>query len=273
MSNKIKIFGAGISGLLSALAAERLGYKVEIYDMKIPTEDQIKNMAGVHYLHDSCDIPGLKSGIMHNFVRSNGAELGEQVKNYNDKIWGDSDLKPVSCSLIDLPNQTKIYDMRQAYLFLLYKFQDRIQKAAITSLEDIFSVGGYQDTAISTIPLHIIAGAVHCKDVTVYAKKGRIDPKLSALVRNYTLYNATPDEEWYRASRAFGHEYIEYSAAAKDKIEGLVPIKKIITTEESVIYSYWEDFSILCVGRYGEWNRKRLAHECYYKVFETLKER
>jgi hypothetical protein len=248
---KVAILGAGMSGLVAAKAL----YDMDItnFNMFDKCVSNVSQQKGLHYLHGNCNLP-LEPHRLENFVFKPIDMKSEENVQYSRKVWGND--KVLNNSLVDLPSETIVYDFRKAFDILRNKFAICVYACNIDR-EFVKSCQQEYDLTICTIPMKVLFPNAICESETVYVSEGLPD---DVELNDFTVaYNIHMDVPWYRASKVFGQTYTEYVGAHPTAI----PIKKIKTQTSMNLQNVFEKNKIMMVGRFSEWNRKRLVHQVY----------
>jgi len=248
---RVAILGAGMSGLVAAKALYDMDVcELHIYDKCTTNVSQQK---GLHYLHGNCNLP-LDPHRLENLVfKPSDMEVGANVQ-YSIKVWGNANV--LNNSLVDLPIDTTVYDFRKAFGMLQDKFGYNIRRATVDR-DFVKACQMEYDLVVCTIPLQVVFPMIACESETVYVSEGLPD---DVELNDFTVaYNIHMDVPWYRASKVFGQTYTEYVGAHPTAI----PIKKIKTQTSIDLMKVFKTHRIMMVGRFAEWNRKRLVHEVY----------
>lgn len=248
---KVCIIGAGISGLLAALAADEAGAEVTLFD-QLPGK---ATHVGLHYLHDPCGLD-LEPVVVYNIVLTNDSDKSEPYLQYAKKlnIPGDNSLK-------DLPLRVDGWNLQQAYNLLWERFKDRCEEHTVEP-KQLKSLVKEYNLVVSTIPLQRLIPGVSCFGREFKAYLGRPPGMSRALygnTNNVVVYNTDMDYDWYRYSCINGLEWTE------GLVKGDHSIIKPIEPEFKNPYP-----NLLLTGRWGKWKRGVLAHESYYEVKQRL---
>ena len=255
----VAILGSGMSGLIAAKALVDEGIQTfNIYDRCVSNVSQQK---GLHYLHGNCNIP-LDPHRLENLVIKPPDMTVEANVQYSQKVWGND--KVLNNSLVNLPAETTVYNFREAFGILMTQFEHKIRKVNVDKTVSKLFQQDY-DLVISTIPLQVLFPEVTCESETVYVSEGLPD---GLELKDFSVvYNLDMNVPWYRASKVFGQTYTEFVGANPTAI----PIKKIKTQTELDVTQLFMESNLLLVGRFAEWNRKRLVHEVYDIVRKAVK--
>lgn len=246
---KVAILGAGMTGLLAAKALAEHDIEFTLYD-KNPNEG-VSSSQGLHYLHDNCNLP-LKPQIVHNYII--GCKDGEHPHEQYSRKLGT----PLNNSLVELPAFSMVYNFQEAYKILLHLMKGNIQRCNFEADMLKYFLEKF-DLVISTLPLPVVYPEATCKFVEVQAVRGRPRgiPKLPGA--NQVVYNIEENTNWYRYSRVFGVEWTEV------KQGGEFILKKVVDSNFEP-----PDDRVILLGRWGQWNRKFLAHQAYYKILRRI---
>ena len=159
---RIAILGAGPSGMCAAHAASQCGHEVTIYD-KSP--DRSRRNSGIYYLHRDCDLKldkvwfkqaifGVHKGIYKGELAYNISE--EQIcKEYSKKVYGKV-LKDISIKEVLYNEEDVAFNANQAVNRLWDLYGHKVAEVEIRNVSDVYSLFGYFDKVISTIPANIL---------------------------------------------------------------------------------------------------------------------
>lgn len=265
----VVVLGAGPAGLLAAHAASQLGYRVDVFSM--PSKDQPQRavrseLFGCQYLHRP--IPGIQDGVAGVPVQYT---LRGQSDEYRRKVYGDNWDGQVSPDEFGPEQNHEAWDLRTAYAQLWGEWCSRI-----TCLEmdwRIAEAGAKHKNRIvlSTVPAPALCSApeVHkflTQDVWAMGSSAYRQPPYVA-VNNTVECNGEEYPRWYRAATVFGHSTLEWPMGPKPPIDGVVPVRKPLSTDcDCHLSKRWYR-----LGRYGQWTKGVLVHTAYEQALEVLR--
>lgn len=263
---RVVIFGSGPSGLLAAHAARSAG--VGYSDIDIYSLGEKSKLFGCQYLHKP--IPGITNEDW--FVDVSYKLVGSEAM-YMRKVYGDQRVPSVSPE--DLGSEHRAWDIRSAYDELWSQWKRRTIRAQISG--DVMQDADFgawidkQDVVINTIPRHIwCTNSKHTFSATdIWAigdapELGRYVP-FKAAEDNSVVCNGSHDVGWYRISRVFDHNTIEWPIRRKPPIQGIAKVQKPTGTD----CDCWEG-RVAFFGRYGEWKKGVLAHQVFDEAEELM---
>lgn len=252
---RVAVLGSGPSGLLAAWAVLQCGGCPTIYTKN--TNPPLN--AGVFYLHDACDLPLPRTEVSIRLVGVDGISRDKAVERYRSKIYGKNS-GVLFVSLPDRDSLETVYDGRFAINLLFDILQPYIQEATITqhNISDL-----KEELVVNTIPLSILFPDLPFKSVSAWVNNFPAAQNSP----DYVLYNANPYCSWYRMSCLFGTRCVECGVP---KI-GANTISKVVPSPEALeIAKERLPKNILLTGRYGAWDKNKLAHDAYYDTLEWL---
>lgn len=257
------VLGCGPAGLLAAQAYASLGMEVGIISRKVRSY-----ISGAQFLHEyiSDVTPDSPDGIID--VRKEGTREG-----YAMKVYGDPHA-PVSWDNYEGP--IPAWSLRKAYDLLWDVWEDRIKDAEVT-LDVLEWCGMWDENRVaSSIPLPVLAAAwdevtgelAEVPEPWDFKKQDVwITNRLNmSLARQTIVYNGDPATDWYRASNLWGYAGMEYSYDIGGNPERVKKIQKPLAN--NVPNGVWD--GILRVGRYGAWEKTKLAHHAYTEVLKAV---
>lgn len=255
---KIAVLGSGITGLLAAKACIdcSINNKMAIFDIQ-----RENPRAGLHYLHDNCNLP-LKESYIQNIVI--GIDKDSQLSPdyyYSVKLY---DGKTSSTSISTLQAYSKVYNMLEAYNVLHNSLAHLFVNCNNLTL-NVLNLCKTFDLVISTIPVNNIIPDGNYPSKMISVSYGLpVDLMLynPILSENFTVYNVDPNAEWYRASKVFGVTYTEFV----DENIGDMKVTKVMDgTYENPIKN------LVLIGRNGKWKKEEMAHHAYWEVCGLFK--
>lgn len=268
MDKRVVVLGCGPAGLFSAWAAINMGYQVEIFSKKRPSE-----LFGAQYLHKP--IPGIESD-----KTTVAYDLLGTAAEYQGRVYGfDVDVE-VSPSVLNAEHDA--WDIRSAYKKLYGYFFD---KDLITDVRDIEyralrmaldDKDWGRGVVINSIPLPSICGkGCRFEYQTIKAigdapERGvfcPVEAKHNTVLCNGLKGNKAPS--WYRVSNVFGYNTAEYPESVR------LPGNQIGTPAPALVKKPIRNYcrcnpEIYRVGRYGSWTKGVLSHDAFFDTVEIL---
>jgi len=256
MSHPVVVLGCGPAGLAAARAAVQSGREAVI----VSNTDRPSRLYGCQYLH--APIPGFDH-IRSTFVSYDLIGTPEQ---YRRKVYGDKWEGRVSPE--DFVGAHEAWDIRMTY------------RKMWTHLIELGTVGLYSGVQIengvipdlvyqldpgriiSTIPAPALCYRDHKFSYhKIYANGSTAEQTLED---DSVTCDGTDGHAWYRVSRVFGYETIEWASMPKVA----VPVACVLKPLETECDCYPE---IYRVGRYGAWRKSYLVHEVYPEIMGLLR--
>jgi hypothetical protein len=254
---KVAILGCGPAGLLAAHAAHIMRLDTKVFAIKEPSA-----INGAQFLHE--EIPQLDCGTSRPIViRKFGTAEG-----YAEKVYGDAGA-PTSFDLLQ-EGEVPAWPMQPLYQLLWDLYSDLIRDVKLFPA-DIKALLDEYDLVISTVPRPIL-----CKHRGLHSfDSQRVFFSPNAMFRtnepDYIVYNGNSGkhEDWYRCSRIWGLESTEVSTARLSEGEAFVRNYKASGTKPlETNCTCWPD--MLCVGRFGKWQKGVLVHHAFKEAFDAL---
>lgn len=263
---RVAIFGSGPSGLIAAHAAHTSG--ISQRDVEIFSSGDPSSLYGCQYLHKP--IPNLSDE--DDFVDVSYQMLGSSAM-YQKKVYAEQVVSSVSVDYLD--KNHKAWDIRAAYGALWEVWRDRIQAGMLDTnqiISDSFIkwISSY-DVVVSTIPRNIWCNKNHTFSVAEIWAMGDapelgIKTPFRVSENNSVVCNGLHDVGWYRMSRVFDYNTIEWPGRRKPPIEGVVKVHKPTSTD----CECWFGTNVEFMGRYGEWKKGVLAHDVYERALKLF---
>lgn len=255
----VAILGAGPAGLLSAWACSVAGRPFAIFSLP-----EKSALGGAQFLHKP--IPGLTSdepeAVLTYRVRGT-------VAGYQRKVYGDDEVPFVSMSGIVDGATVPAWSLRDVYDRLWDLLSRNINPVKINQ-EFLGNVTKDFQTVISSVPATTLcrarAGEIgevhHFRTQEITVALGEYVP----IPNNTILYNGSPHNAWYRASRIFDTWGCEFRGNVKPPmgVDRCVKDSKPISTN----CNCW--FNIHRVGRRGSWTKGVLSHDGFDRTLELI---
>lgn len=250
----VAVLGAGPAGLFAALAAARLGYKVDIYSHKKKSE-----LFGAQYLHGEIPEFGLGDPAWIDCVFRGTPE------SYAQKVYGDP--------TVEISEATHYgWDIRQAYDLAWGSFEgDIVETGADITGADVTDLLGRRTykRVISSIPLEpLCSNPSHTfvrQEIWASGDAPELDRWAPFQVDPWTVVcDGTEDVSWYRAANVFGHSTVEWATEMKPPVDNVSRVVRPVGNNCDCFPG------LLRVGRHGEWRKGVLVHDAYNKVVNQL---
>lgn len=185
---------------------------------------------------------------------------------YWRKVYGEQRVTSVSPE--ELGGEHQAWDIRDAYNQLWDIWWPQI-KYGFVGPEEVHTLKfkeflGDFDAVVSTIPrMAWCKGDSHdFKSTLIYAIGDAPELGITVPIRpnedNSVICNGLPDVGWYRLSRVFGHNTMEWPGRRKPPYEHVVPVHKPVSTD----CDCWAG-EVAFMGRFGEWKKGVLAHQVF----------
>lgn len=258
----VAILGCGPAGLLAAHACAMAEQPFTLISRK-----EKSMIGGAQFLHSN--IPGLTPPMSDSVVAliPQGTADG-----YRNKVYGhDPSGWPASVSFPTERTAQRAWSMQSAYDILWDTYDHFILNEQVTpqmldGLLDRFQF------VVNTVPAHAVCltaqgarpGQCVFRTAEINILHGGAGDSLHD---NTIVYDGTDDMAWARASKIFGHGFVEYGVhGPKPPGMKMVTVRKPISTT----CDCWSQRNLLRAGRMGEWRKGVLVHDAYNKVSECL---
>jgi hypothetical protein len=253
---QIAILGCGPAGLLAAHACRGTGAAVRVYAIKQPSV-----ISGAQFLHE--EIPDLGCGEAQGiFIEKIGTKEG-----YATKVYGHPDA-PCSFDLLET-GEHDAWPMLGIYTKLWEMYVDLVRDVRLYPA-DIKPLMRDYDLVISTVPRPLLCN--YPGSHTFPGQAVFFDAKAEMASYDegsFICYNGDSNHDWYRTSSIFGTDSTEYSTAMpgswpsdKPLAQGMKPLSSNCNCHKGM----------LCVGRFGKWQKGVLVHHAYQEVVDALQQ-
>lgn len=218
-----------------------------IYSRKVKSP-----IGGAQYLHEP--IPGITKDSEAEAITF--AKRGSEAI-YAQKVYGDMSAE-TSWGQFEV-GEYMVWNMRETYSRLWDEYESCILDEEITPgmVEGLAKVM----LVVSSIPKRAICprpASYSWSSQPVWIQYGQ---DLEAPCRDMEIvYNGRKEPRWYRASNLFGWKGIEYPCEVPDAVEITKPLRT----------NFPDPAGVLCVGRYGRWEKGVLAHDGFRRTFDAL---
>lgn len=264
MSRKVAIIGLGPAGAYAAKAASDAGCEVDVY-----TFGEAKPAPGAFWLH------WLPEDLAKTHKHENIYVMGKgDAPHYGNLQWGDSGLWG---SFPEKPYWTKGWDFQKIFYSLLPMRCQVHQTAFPLSDTDIKDLSSQYDRIFQTFPkkMHLEIRPKKVPFVAAMAETSGEEPN------NVVVYNGTGEGIVVREAVLFGNHYLEFpKGMSQEEVWSQHPLGeedwKFVTLKDlhPATKPVQQDpgYKVQLVGRWAEWNSKRLSHEVYKIVQDILEE-
>ena len=257
--SKVLVLGGGPSGLLAAWGAMCAGHEPEIIDRN-PLSAEKWQPKGAFFLHDDCRLPLRETKVQ--IIPVGTKKPIDLVAAYRKKVYGGEN-SGLTVSIPPGKLNVVAYDGGQAVRMLGDILWPHMKQAEIGSWDVVLGLCHDCEWVINTIPLNYLLPGF--KSVYSAVRTGEAPEHES-----YMLYNANPVVPWYRASAVFGKFALEYIPGYEhtcDGEENWVGVTKVLPSSEAMPE---KPMNLLLTGRYGAWDKSKMAHSAFYDTFQWL---
>jgi hypothetical protein len=260
----VAILGTGPAGLMAAQACALAEVPYVLFGLGAPSQ-----IGGAQFLHHA--IPGINDETPDGTItyRMVGSPFG-----YKEKVYGDEQVSFVSASNIKDGEQVPAWSLQETYARLLSAHAGAINQLAIDPMwvDETLTSDRFR-LIVSTIPRPAMclshAGMVPQQPAHAFVSQPvRIaNEAMMPSIENVIFYDGTPNVSWYRTANIFGCGSTEWGDSMKDRklwYETVTVRKPLHTT--CVCF----DALVLFTGRYGKWQKGKLAHEAFVDTWKAL---
>lgn len=253
---------------MAAHAATRLGARVDIHSKRRKSE-----LYGAQYLHQP--IPGMTDRAPVTITY----DLRGGMDDYRHKVYGpdyDGEVSPE-----DYIGEHDGWDIRSTYNNLWERYGDLVWGTGLSAdymANIMFCESERWDLIVSSIPKKALCAKPdeHTFNAQIIwalgdaPERGRFVSEVlgDPINNNNVVCNGLRHPAWYRRSRVFGYETVEWpwEAPMVTNIGQYSPSQ--VTKPLDNNCDCWPD--VLHVGRYGRWQKGVLSHTAYQDVFDRL---
>jgi hypothetical protein len=253
---KVAIYGAGVSGLIAAWACEKRGVdRVDIFSDAIRKPEAF----GFNYLHRPCDLEYIRYGLLSQSILQREIPADVCSNLYSLKLYGETGVVNSVGKLAEYGARKMIWNMEDAINFLWDKYQQVISISRIRDLEDLSSRSSDYDIVFSSIPLNKLCldgGSFESAEsfVTVFPTDSN---------NNEVFFDVDIESSICRYGTIWNKFFVE---STKKLFIGSRKMLKVISYDGKIDLPE----NVHLIGRYGEWDKKILAHNVYESVLEII---
>lgn len=266
------ILGCGPAALIAAHTLQQNGVDPDNFCI-ISRERKPSEIGGAQFLHRPLLDPTAAPDGVISIMRMGDAP------GYANKVYGSSS---TPTSFISGEVRVDAWSLIKVYEKLWEDYAPSIEERDVNA--EVFAEliqGGEYTEIISTIPpMSYCSNPTHIFESVPIIIGEPIDP---LPMDNAIVYSGRPEDGWYRMSSLFGEDGIEVGSAGEPLVNpemeevatkyiwpdsrhlGLKPLRT--TCECGFVHP---DTSLLRVGRFGMWDRRRLLHQVPAQVASIL---
>ncbi len=261
MKPKVAICGSAPSAAFAVMACKEMGIFPEVFSTDQPRISQ----AGAFFLHWVPDYLRLLFPEAQTEVTWQG--IGT-ARNYVIKQWG----RDFGSSFPEESRTEVMFDsccLKEVWSHQVVNLVPRLLDT------DLFRLAGEYDWVFHTFSSQ---AASLTRDLTMFPV---LTYRSKEPERNYILYNGDLRDRWVRMTRCWERISIEFPRNQAEIIRAQDPVyaamelnwlRDIHPEVPAVSGNEWLSPYIVPIGRFAEWNRKRLSHEAHQVVQALLQE-
>lgn len=261
---------------MAAHAAAQSGWDFRIYSRKIKSQ-----LYGAQYLH--APIPNVPCGEPK-LVRY---ALFGTPEMYRRKVYGDS--WDGTTSPEDLETSHGAWDIRKAYDYLWFLYQNKIQDLDLRGIPDVVhELPKGHDLVISSVPRTIWRQPFDIFEAQQIWALG--DTEVQRIFYNRpdpftVICNGYEETPWYRTSNMYGYATMEWPCKLKPYVpdpndERAVipaysawqtpPVKGASIVEKPLRHNSKAAADFVHVGRYGKWEKGVLSSDAFTDAMKAM---
>jgi len=273
MTKPIAVLGCGPAGLLAAWAAYTRGHEVHVFSIKVKSP-----IGGAQYLHRAI------SGLTHLAPDSTITHVVHgDAGGYQAKAYGTG-AQPAFVSFDhvadDMPQPA--WNLRAVYDQLWDFFGDQIYNEPVDGTWVEANRRKFK-MIVSSVPKRALCRtldpSIRMQGVPTQVTHQFSTQQIQILNRclpggpegpdNTLYYDGSDAVSWYRASKIFGTGSTEWGSAvqlpfpSQDVVKVWKPVATNCDCDKRIR-------NLMCVGRFGKWQKGELTHHAYENVMERL---